>query len=136
VTSPLNPGSFGGLMLFFNSTGTSFNPPPGEYAGNLVAVTPTTNTGAFIIPAAGILTRSYSFTGTAPYSGDTVYSVGDFDVSITAFSSDTLPSGSFTLTVASAAVPEPATWAMIALAGCSTVVAGWRFKKKRYRRRS
>lgn len=53
VTSPLNPGSFGGLMLFFNSTGTSFNPPPGVYAGNLVAVTPTNNMehSSFRLPA-------------------------------------------------------------------------------------
>lgn len=136
VASPVSPGNFGGLMLFFNSTGVSFNPGSSpSFAGDLVAVAPTTNTGAFIIPAADILTRSYNGSTTAPYSGDTSYEVGGLSVSITAFSSTNLPSGSFTLNVGSVAVPEPATWAMIALSVSGATAFGWKFRKNRFGRR-
>lgn len=139
VASSFSPGPFGGLLLFFNSTGVSFNPNVGPVVADLAAATPTDSSGSYIIPAAGVGIRNYVDIVeplAVPFTGDTVFNVGGFDVSITAFSSDTVPSGSFTLNVAAAAVPEPATWAMIAL-GCSSVVAaGWRFKKNRFRRRS
>lgn len=136
VTQPLSPGNFAGLILFFNSTGTSFNPPSSPaIAGHLVAVAPSTNSGAFFFPAAGILTRSYTGNFTAAYSGDTDYTVGGFDVTISAFASTNTPSGSFTINVASAAVPEPATWALTALSVSGATALGWKYKKRRYGRR-
>jgi hypothetical protein len=128
TTQTANPGPFGGLLLFFNSTGVSFNPSISDpVVANLAAAAPTSNSGSFLIPAAGIGIRNYVGVNppvAVPYSGDTFFTVGGFDVSITAFSSTTSPSGSFTLNVSSA-VPEPGSWALLGMTSLGGAAVCW-----------
>jgi hypothetical protein len=138
VLQSFTPGPFGGLSLFFNATGVSYNPSVlnALIPGDLAAFTPTNNDPlAFQIPSAGTLIANYNPTGgnQVAYSGATSFQVGGYDVSISSFGSTTTPSGSFSLTVV-AAVPEPSSWILIGTAlvgGTSIAVKRWRFKRKR-----
>lgn len=119
-----------GLELFFNSTGTSYNPPyvagagvPGDLAAFVDA-----GSSAFLIPSAGTDVQSYNTNGTstnaALYGGATTFYVGGDEISIAAFDATSDPSGSFTLDVTP--VPEPASGWLLGLGGCC--IALWRFR--------
>lgn len=110
--------SIAGISFFFNATGTSYNPNSTTgVAGNLVAVANTDNSGTFFFPAASTPVRSYDNSANydAAYSGATSYVVGGQRITLTQYSVDTTPSGSFTLNVApvSAAAPEPGSVALM-----------------------
>lgn len=137
VPNNINPGSFGGLELFLNATGTSFNTGSNTgVAPHLAAFTPSNNSGAFGIPAAGIQVRSYDNSpfDTVPYSGATSFLVGDAEVTISAFASTNLPSGTFTISVASA-VPEPATWMSLGSLAVVGMIVCSRYVKRKPRTR-
>jgi len=100
-----------GLNLFFNDTGTSYNPAyqagvgiPGDLSAYVAAGSST-----FSIPVAGTDVQSYntSFTNvnSTTYSGATSFTVGNSVITLTDFSAANTPSGSFTLTVTP--TPEP-----------------------------
>lgn len=117
--------SYYGLQLFFNGSGTSFNPSQISPAiiGDLVASVQA-NSSSFLIPGAGTLVPNYGNNGTssstvttAPYNGATSFSVGLYDIAVTGFDiahdrggANTM-SGSFTLEVTqrtpTPSVPEP-----------------------------
>jgi hypothetical protein len=99
-----------GLNLFFNATGTSYNPAytsgvgiPGDLSAYVV-----TGSSAFAIPAAGTEVQSYNSSdvnvNSASYSGATSVEIGGSLITLTAFSATDGPAGSFTLTL----TPEPA----------------------------
>ncbi len=110
-----------GLELFFNSTGTSYNPAyspgvgiPGDLAAFVAA-----GSSAFSVPAAGTDVQSYNSSGTAVnsafFSGAKTFVVDGSEISITSFTAASTPSGSFTLTVQP--VPEPGPACQLTFAG-------------------
>lgn len=112
------PTSIAGINLFFNSTGTSFNPTAGAaVAGNLTAVANTNNSGSFFFPIAGTSVRNYDTGLTdAPYSGATFFNVGGQRITLTQYSVNNTPAGTFTLNVAPTAgvtAPEPGSVALL-----------------------
>ncbi len=99
----VNPGGDAGVNLFFNGTGTSFNPTTNGILSDLTAFVPTAG-GAFAVPSAGTLVQDYGPNGGAvAYSGLSTFLVGTDSVTVTALSIGTTPSGSVTLYV----TPEP-----------------------------
>jgi hypothetical protein len=101
-----------GLNLFFNTTGTSYNPAytaGGGIPGDLSAYV-VTGSSPFAIPAAGTDVQAYNTTAASvlstSYSGATSVEVGGSRITLTEFSATTGPDGSFTLTLTP--TPEPA----------------------------
>jgi len=103
-----------GLNLFFDTTGTSYNPAyssgvgiPGDLSAYVV-----TGSSAFAIPVAGTDVQSYDTTGgqvnSTSYSGATSVEIGGSRITLTEFSANATngPAGSFTLTLTP--TPEPA----------------------------
>jgi hypothetical protein len=125
VGSPgADPGSFGGLEFFFNSTGTSFNPDGATgVAGDLTAVANTNVANSFFIPLGGTAVRSYDNGPiNSVYSGANAFTVGGKTITISALNMGHTPSGTFTLNVGNAAAPEPSALALLALPLAGTVI--------------
>ena len=103
-----DPGAFVGLNLFFNTTGTSFNPPTGTIRAGDLTVSEATGSSLFFTPGAGTSIISYGTSGTsffaAPANGLASFLIDGKNVSVAALSADHAPSGFFTINVA--AVPD------------------------------
>lgn len=122
--------AFYGLQLFFNDTGTSFNPAQTSPAiiGDLVAAVAADSSSPFFVPAAGSSVPTYgsnvSPVSTATYGGATVFSLGQYDIRITDFdaSHGSSLTGSFDITVTQrvASAPAPASFT---LAGLGLILA-------------
>ena len=99
-----DPGAFFGLNLFFNTTGTSFNPPGGTIRGGDLTVSGGTGSSLFFTPNPGTLILSYGASGSgfvaAPANGLASYLIDGKTVSVQAVSVDHAPSGFFTINVA------------------------------------
>ena len=120
-----------GLNLFFDTTGTSYNPAytpgvgiPGDLSAYVV-----TGSSAFAIPAAGTEVQSYNSSdvnvNSASYSGATSVDIGGSVITLTKFSATDGPAGSFTLTL----TPEPA---MIGVLGIGlALLAAALYRKRR-----
>jgi hypothetical protein len=110
VNQSFDPGAFAGLSLLFNTSGVSYNPSGySGVAGDLVVVGSTNNSSAFLFPSVGTSVRSYddALNGpyTASYSGASTFLVGNEVATVTGFSVNAVPQGTFTITISSA-VPE------------------------------
>jgi hypothetical protein len=108
-----------GLNLFFNETGTSFNPPyvanvgiPGDLSAYVTA-----GKSPFAIPAAGTDVQSYNSSNldvnSTSYSGATSFVEGNERITLTSFTAATDPSGTFTLTMTP--TPEPGMLAVLGI---------------------
>jgi hypothetical protein len=118
------PVSFYGLNLFFNTTGTPLVSTVDEI-GDLV-VASQNNTVPFFTPVAGTQVSSYGTNAlnTLPYNGDTLQSLGLFDISVTGFDigeTSTNVLGSITINVVqrgsppTPSVPVPATYLLFGI---------------------
>ena len=115
------PGGFVGFELFFATSATPYNPASGARTPDLVVFAPTTSTTTFTVPAAGTQAESYDHSGQIAANGLTTFSLAGTPISITAFSSSTVPNGSFTVNVGGlASTPEPSASAL--LAGCASAL--------------
>ena len=127
-----NPGAFGGLELFLNSTGASYNPSGGGgRPADLDVARDTAAANPFFVPANGTQIANYSAgSGLLSYGGASSFLVGGQSVSVTAFSVNTSSQGVFTLRVGAAgapSTPEPGSIALLAGLGFS----GGLFLKRR-----
>ncbi len=134
LVGSVNPGTFVGLNLFFtDNDGTpdnSFSPGFGDpIAGDLTVFKQVgTDANNFATVASGLFIQTYAIANTlAIANGKHSFILGDQMVSVTSFSSDSSPSGSFTLTVS--AVPEPSSLALV-----SIVIAGIGLQQRRRNR--
>jgi hypothetical protein len=105
--------SFVGLNLFFNTVGTPFNPAADSVvAGDLTIHSATDGLDNFFVTDAGTSVLSYGTNGAtavnASANGLSSFTLNGQMVSVSAFSVNGIPSGSFTLQVSAVAVPEPA----------------------------
>ena len=118
-----------GLNLFFDNTGTSYNPAyvandgiPGDLSAYVTA-----GSSSFLIPAAGTDVQSYNTSNTdvnsTSYSGATSFLIGDSRVTLTEFTAASDPSGSFTLTL----TPEPQ---MIGVLGIGLALLGLALRRR------
>ncbi len=129
-----NPGTFGGIELFLNSTGGgSYNPNGGGRPADLDVARDTAAANPFFVPVAGKKIADYSAnSGVLSYGGASSFLVGGQTVSVTAFSIDTSAQGGFTLRVApsgaSAVTPEPGSVAL--LFGMSVMATGFAVRRK------
>jgi hypothetical protein len=116
-TTPVDPGSFAAIELFFNTSGTSYNPSTGPNPGDLVVYASTDTHGSYSVPAAGTEVQGYQpILSDAPYSGADQVKIGNYFVTVTAFSIDHGPDGTFTLDVTA---PEPSS--IVALGGIGAI---------------
>lgn len=101
-----------GLGLFFSNTATTFAGPAGA-APHLVVVDAIGAGTTFSFATGGSTVATYGqYSGTAIYSGTTSYQVGGFAVTVTTFDHG----GSANLQLSVAAIPEPASNALIGAA--------------------
>lgn len=126
VPTPVDPGAFVGLNLFFNTTGVPYNPVnfgqglPGDLTVFTSVGAPA---GSFSVPVQGTNIQSYEtsfiFTNPASYSGNSSYVLGDRQISVTGFTADSTPSGSFQLSVSPVATPIEQTYQLTGTLGSS-----------------
>lgn len=110
-----DPGSFAGVQLYFNATGTPFQPIGPGVAPDLAAFVPTGSSPWASVPAATqVIGYGDSYGTLVPYGGATSFTVGDRVITMSSLDIDHLPSGSMTLSVA--IVPAPAALPLLALA--------------------
>ena len=116
-----DPGAYAGVELFFNDTGTSYNPNVSGVRPDLAAYLPT-GSSPLAYPGNGIEIIDYgnSFGALVPYGGATSFTVDTQIITLTDLSIDHEPAGSFTLNVAP--VPEPAAVVMTSLAGLYVLI--------------
>jgi PEP-CTERM motif len=110
-----DPGDYAGIELFFNNTGTSYDPSSPGVAPDLAAYL-RTESSALAFPIAGtqIIDYGNSYGSLVSYGGATSFSIGGHTITLTALSIDHTPQGSMTLTVA---VPEPGALSLLGLGG-------------------
>jgi hypothetical protein len=133
TNTPSSPGADADLGLFFGPTGTSYNPATDSRTPDLLVSRDTTGALAFFVPASSTVINDYHYNGTLlTANGLTGIVVGGNTVSVSAYSVNTTPTGTFTLTVTPfvAATPEPGVVGL--LAGIS--VSGGVFALRRRRR--
>jgi hypothetical protein len=125
------PGAFGGIELFLNSTGASYNPNGGGRPADLDVARDTASANPFFVPVAGTQLANYSTPFTVlPYGGASSFLVGGQTVSVTAFSDNTQAQGGFTLRVGAAtapSTPEPGSIALFT----GFAISGGLFLKRR-----
>lgn len=111
-----DPGSFAGVQLYFNATGTPFQPIGPGIAPDLAAFVPTGSSPWAYVPAATqVISYGDSYGPLVSYSGATSFTVGDRVITLSALEINQVPAGSMTLSVA--IVPAPAALPLLALAG-------------------
>lgn len=116
--APVDPGEYAGVQLYFNSTGTAFD-PTGTALPGLAAFLPTGSSSWAYVPAATeVINYGDPFGPLVSYGGATSLTIGDYVISLTALEIDHQPAGSLTLSVTP--VPAPAVLPLLALAGIAT----------------
>lgn len=111
-----DPGSFAGVQLYFNATGTPFQPIGPGVAPDLAAFVPTGSSPWAYVPAATqVISYGDSYGPLVSYGGATSFRVGDRVITMSSLDIDRVPSGSMTLSVA--IVPAPAALPLLAFAG-------------------
>ncbi|MBX9736377.1 MAG: hypothetical protein K2X32_05575 [Phycisphaerales bacterium] len=126
---PVDPGLFAGVQLYFNTTGTPFQPIGAGVAPDLAAFVGTSSPSPLANPAAGagIIDFGNSFGPLAAYSGATSVTVGNWVISVSALSINRTPTGSMTLSVV--AIPSPAAAALLGLGGLMAAGGGRRRRR-------
>jgi hypothetical protein len=115
-TAAVDPGEYAGVQLYFNTTGSIFEPNAPGFAPNLAAFV-LTDSSSYSAPSNGTNVIDYgnSFGALVPYSGATSFTIGGYEISVSSLTINHSPSGSVTLSVV--AVPAPATIGLLGLAG-------------------
>ncbi len=132
TNSGAGPGPFGGLEIFLNSTGVSYNPSGTFVPPDLDVARSTAATSPFFVPANGTQLANYSVGGASAttYGGASSFLVGGQTVSFVAFSDNAAAQGGFTLRVGAAAAPstpEPGSIALLT----GLAISGGLFLKRR-----
>jgi len=112
-----NPGPDADLGLFFDSANTPYNPAVSARTPDLLVSRDTTGALAFFVPSSSTVINNYHYGDSAlTANGLSGIVVGGNTVSFSAYSVNTTPTGSFTLTVTPfvAPTPEPGVVGMLA----------------------